>query len=170
MFVSGQDPPSMKLDKPDKFYGVAVGRKPGVYTDWSKAQAAIKGWKGPKYRKFETRAEAEAFVRSFNNPAQEPLDEIEDLLQDPDEEEEEDDVEVVEQPPAKRAKTAPTVTSVPVIYTDGSSLGNGRSGASAGVGVFFGVGDPRYAIPAHSPLLFAWKQQRELNPNHRSCA
>jgi len=29
------------------------------------------------------------------------------------------------------------------IYTDGSSLGNGRNGASAGVGVFFGVGDQR---------------------------
>jgi len=29
------------------------------------------------------------------------------------------------------------------VYTDGSSLGNGRNGASAGVGVFFGVDDPR---------------------------
>ena len=30
------------------------------------------------------------------------------------------------------------------IYTDGSSLGNGKGGAVAGVGVFFGVGDVRY--------------------------
>lgn len=29
------------------------------------------------------------------------------------------------------------------IYTDGSSRGNGRVGAVAGVGVFFGEGDPR---------------------------
>ncbi|KAI1314927.1 hypothetical protein EDD11_001564 [Mortierella claussenii] len=30
-----------------------------------------------------------------------------------------------------------------VIYTDGSSLGNGKSGCQAGLGVFFGVNDPR---------------------------
>ncbi|KAG0054439.1 hypothetical protein BGZ83_011233 [Gryganskiella cystojenkinii] len=30
-----------------------------------------------------------------------------------------------------------------VIYTDGSSLGNGQQGCQAGVGVFFGVNDPR---------------------------
>lgn len=30
------------------------------------------------------------------------------------------------------------------IYTDGSSLGNGQLGSSAGVGVFFGPGDTRY--------------------------
>lgn len=29
------------------------------------------------------------------------------------------------------------------IYTDGSSLGNGKLGAVAGVGVFFGNNDPR---------------------------
>jgi len=32
---------------------------------------------------------------------------------------------------------------VEVIYTDGSSRGNGRKGARAGVGVFFGDNDPR---------------------------
>lgn len=30
------------------------------------------------------------------------------------------------------------------IYTDGSTLGNGRTGAVAGVGVYFGPGDKRY--------------------------
>lgn len=34
------------------------------------------------------------------------------------------------------------------IYTDGSSLGNGKNGAIAGVGVFFGPGDKRYAHPS----------------------
>ena len=37
------------------------------------------------------------------------------------------------------------------IHTDGSSLGNGRAGAFAGVGVYFGPGDRRYIHP--SPLL-----------------
>jgi len=30
------------------------------------------------------------------------------------------------------------------VYTDGSSLGNGKTGAVAGVGVYFGPGDSRY--------------------------
>lgn len=33
------------------------------------------------------------------------------------------------------------------IYTDGSSLSNGQAGARAGVGVFFGPGDAKYASP-----------------------
>lgn len=32
------------------------------------------------------------------------------------------------------------------IYTDGSSLGNGKKTAIAGVGVFFGDGDKRYDL------------------------
>jgi ribonuclease HI len=37
------------------------------------------------------------------------------------------------------------------IYTDGSSLRNGQAGARAGVGVFFGPGDHRYASNISSP-------------------
>jgi ribonuclease HI len=35
------------------------------------------------------------------------------------------------------------------IYTDGSSLGNGAKGATAGVGVYFGPRDPRYVTCLH---------------------
>jgi ribonuclease HI len=35
------------------------------------------------------------------------------------------------------------VSDALVIYTDGSSLSNGKVGSQAGVGVFFGVDDPR---------------------------
>ncbi|KXX77023.1 Ribonuclease H [Madurella mycetomatis] len=133
-FAAGRDPPSTANDKPDRFYGVAVGRKPGVYTEWTKVQEAIIGWKGPKYKKFETRAEAEAFVRTYGKTVTMP--DVSGL-----------DGEEAEVPPAKKAKKAakptPSGANVLVVYTDGSSLGNGRSGASAGVGVFFGVNDPR---------------------------
>jgi ribonuclease HI len=56
-------------------------------------------------------------------------------------------VDIVEQKvdPHKRAKTKPTQMKGGVlrIYTDGSSLGNGKYGASAGVGVYFGADDAR---------------------------
>src|SRR5277367_21013 len=56
----------------EKFYGVAKGRIPGVYTDWTTAQEQITGWKFPKYKKFATRAEAEEFVRSGGSVSAEP--------------------------------------------------------------------------------------------------
>ncbi|KAL2173037.1 ribonuclease H-like domain-containing protein [Thermothelomyces heterothallicus CBS 202.75] len=140
-FAAGRDPPSASSEsKPPRFYGVAVGRKPGVYTDWSAAQEAIVGWKGPKFKKFDTRAEAEAFVRSYSASGRGATSTAAS-------ETEQDGVDSVEEPPRKRARATSkpenTQTGVVVIYTDGSSLGNGRLGATAGVGVYFGPGDPR---------------------------
>ncbi|KAM5447530.1 putative ribonuclease H [Microsporum canis] len=51
-----------------KFYGIQKGRVPGVYTDWAKAQDQVRGFRGPRYRKFSTREEAEAFVRNGQAP------------------------------------------------------------------------------------------------------
>ncbi|KAL2132196.1 hypothetical protein VTI74DRAFT_4111 [Chaetomium olivicolor] len=140
-FAAGRDPPSAANDnKPPRFYGVAVGSKPGVYTEWSKAQEAIVGWKGPKFKKFDTREEAEAFVRNYNAAVKPTASAVP--------ESEGDQGDAVHEPPAKRARTAVkplsnTRNGVVVVYTDGSSLGNGRLGATAGVGVYFGEGDPR---------------------------
>jgi len=57
---------------PQKYYGVHVGRKPGVYTDWDSASAQILGWTKPKYKSFPTRAEAEAFVRDGGSAVNTP--------------------------------------------------------------------------------------------------
>ncbi|KAL8366084.1 hypothetical protein RB595_004726 [Gaeumannomyces hyphopodioides] len=187
-FVAGQNPGG-NSDQTEKYYAVAVGNKPGVYTDWSEAQRAYAGVKGPKYRKFLSRAAAEEYVLTFGGPAgkralasqkaaagkgkstavvaaAEESEEEEDEEDDDDEEEEDDDddddddpAEIL-QPVAKKQRT-PTTTAAAAsappkrpapsaggsgltqIYTDGSSIGNGKVGAMAGVGVFFGDGDPR---------------------------
>ncbi|WBW72405.1 ribonuclease H Rnh1 [Schizosaccharomyces osmophilus] len=46
------------------------------------------------------------------------------------------------------------VSNPEIVYTDGSSLGNGKHGAAAGYGVYFGPGDPRN----HSERLLAGEQ------------
>ncbi|EER28830.1 hypothetical protein D8B26_000883 [Coccidioides posadasii str. Silveira] len=168
-----------------KFYGVQRGRQPGVYTDWAVAQDQIKGFRGPKYRKFSTWAEADEFVRQGreqgNNGAgaeasskkvklrgapgmtAEPLkDEFgneyppgtgplppgaEDgfdpnILLDP------STGRLVYKTPEQKAATKLQAKPVPPpnmlkIYTDGSSLGNGKAVSKAGVGVYFGPGDER---------------------------
>ena len=47
-----------------KFYGVKVGRAPGVYDTWDEAEAQVKGFEGALHKSFATRAPAEKYVAS----------------------------------------------------------------------------------------------------------
>lgn len=147
---------------------MASGRKPGIYTDWDTANTeAIIGVKGPKYKKFATRAEAENFIRLHGS-----LDTIRSLGLLPDEggdEDDEDDeaadrgaapvsarkkitteqkgdVKVLRNPDGVGLPDAGLHDGVLHIYTDGASKGNGKVTARAGVGVFFGHGDRRWVL------------------------
>ncbi|PGH13771.1 hypothetical protein AJ79_03470 [Helicocarpus griseus UAMH5409] len=64
-FLTGTHAPSTpaSIAASTKFYGVQRGRKPGVYTDWAVTQDQVRGFRGPKYRRFATWAEADEFVR-----------------------------------------------------------------------------------------------------------
>jgi ribonuclease HI len=113
----------------DRFYGVAVGKIPGIYTDWGAASEQIKDVKGPKFKKFSTMAEAQAFVRSGGKSSTVVATKNKDG-----------------EPTLKKAKKSKAPASnknIIVVYTDGSSRGNGKKGAFAGVGVFFGEDDDR---------------------------
>jgi hypothetical protein len=49
-----------------KYYAVAAGRNPGIYTQWfgdAGAQAQVKGFQGARYKGFPTIEEARAFIR-----------------------------------------------------------------------------------------------------------
>lgn len=142
-FVAGQNP-SNTMDEPAKFYGLAGGANPGVYTDWAECQASMGGTKGVKYRKFATREEAEEFVKDWKSVG---------MKRKADDDDEESELVVEEDTPtAKKVKVTNEKSAVSSgkksgytkVYTDGSSLGNGQKGSSAGVGVFFGSNDPRY--------------------------
>ena len=52
-----------------KFYAIARGRKPGIYTDWSAAEAQVKGFGGAKFKGFSSRAQAEAWLKDPDTPA-----------------------------------------------------------------------------------------------------
>lgn len=172
-FVQGKNPAD--VSGPAKFYGLAVGSKPGVYTDWAECQANMVDTKGPKYRKFTTRAEAEEFVKDWKawGKKRKAEEDAEAQL--------EGGVEVEDRPSAKKVKVGAD-KSVPSssaskgkkggdkVYTDGSSLGNGKVGSSAGVGVYFGPNDPRY-VSCYQHLFSHNKQhtktlsETSLNPS-----
>jgi ribonuclease HI len=131
----------------EKFYAVAVGLVPGVYREWTEAQEQIVGVKGPKYKKFPTKAEAEEFVKTFGKRTTASLAVVSKERKKPltDEPKKNERAESF-QPATKKAKTtivSSAKSKAITVHTDGSSLGNGKIGASAGVGVFFGVGDER---------------------------
>jgi ribonuclease HI len=123
---------------PAKFYGIAVGHRPGVYTEWTDAQIQITNVKGPKYRKFDTREEAEAFVDSGGK-----IDKVK-KVEKTAEQQEDGERE------RKKAKTATSKTGSKggyvKVWTDGSARGNGKANAEAGVGVYFGYDDERYVF------------------------
>lgn len=112
----------------------------------------IKGVVGAKFKKFETLKEAEVFVKEgpqqFTKPTK-PIKVVGGL-------------KVVKGTPYDRPDASSSSNSTTnkdhfvrvngvrvaasdsiVVYTDGSSRGNGQQGCQAGVGVFFGVNDPR---------------------------
>jgi len=114
------------MGKKKKFYGVATGKVPGVYTDWfgnNGAKVQVDGFEGALYKGFFSRHEAEAFVKK--NAGKKWL------------------------PP--KSKAAVNIKKKPIavsdrsldkdriaIYTDGCSLGNPGPG---GYGVVIPDGD-----------------------------
>lgn len=48
-----------------KFYAVAMGREPGIYTDWPLAKEQVDGFPGARYKGFANRAEAEAWLKNL---------------------------------------------------------------------------------------------------------
>ncbi|PYH89752.1 hypothetical protein BO71DRAFT_100318 [Aspergillus ellipticus CBS 707.79] len=178
-FMSGTSAPPARggtpLDaEPTRFYGIQRGRKPGVYTDWAKAQEQIKGFPKPRYKKFATREEAAEFAKGGQGAAatfaSQTLPGAPGLMSAdgqgaavepgngplPTGAEDGFDPNVLLDPKTGKVvfktedqKTATKLKSVGPpgmlrIYTDGSALKNGRALASAGVGVYFGPGDSRF--------------------------
>jgi ribonuclease HI len=55
------------------YYGVAVGRKPGVYTDWPSTQRQVSGYSGGTQKGFKTFEEAVEFVKTHNKNYSAPI-------------------------------------------------------------------------------------------------
>jgi ribonuclease HI len=166
-FVAGIEIPSP--DDEDKFYAVAVGHKPGIYATWDQARAQVTDCKGPKYKKFPTLEEALTYMEAYGHEAEK----LNGTLDGPAKKKTKVDSTTRKDTALLRdleeeSKAVATSSSKPesddkiaVVYTDGSSLGNGQNGALAGYGVFFGVGDERN-VSEPLPGLRQTNQRAEL--------
>ncbi|KAF5628399.1 RNase H domain protein [Fusarium sp. NRRL 52700] len=152
-YVAGHENPSADNDRP-KFYAVAVGHVPGIYHTWDETQPQVTEVSGPKHKRFNTKEDAEDFIRKFASP--ETCRRLGISLENPQEytgaafEPVEASTKKVKAEPAPRPKAAPRAEpnyeengNVLRIWTDGSSLANGQAGSRAGLGVYFGPNDER---------------------------
>ena len=64
--------PTKSKSSKRKFYGVQVGRVPGVYTDWPTTQQQVNGWTGAKHKSFTSEEEAWAFVKAIKEATHQP--------------------------------------------------------------------------------------------------
>jgi len=65
------------------FYAVKIGKNPGIYENWKECEEQVKGFKGAKFEKFNTKDEA---IRYLEQPADDELkhEKIDDEDQMPD--------------------------------------------------------------------------------------
>ena len=112
------------------YYAVASGRVTGVFLTWDECKESVKNHKNAIYKKFATKEAAEEFIQLHSQnehviPICTPRSHS-----------------IPGESASTHADGTPFVPDY-YVYTDGACSKNGRSGASAGIGVFFGTDDPR---------------------------
>lgn len=135
------------------FYAVAKGKVPGIYTSWSDVQKNINGFKGPLFRKFSSKDEAQTFVNNHTNKTMSMLNFIE--RSDPEEND-----------------------SCLICFTDGSCINNGKPNAISGYSVVWPYhseynsanlvnGNQTNNTGEYNGLIYAMQQADLLDPSRR---
>ncbi|XP_028858698.1 ribonuclease H1 [Denticeps clupeoides] len=148
------------------FYAVKKGHQPGVYNTWEECKTQVDRFPCASYKKFALEEDAWAFVRSQTSAglsAPEPASHLEALptrrvpsyeetmaatriRKRPCEDGEEATAKRIKpQDGSTAARAADTLTymgDAVVVYTDGCCSGNGKNGARAGIGVYWGPHHP----------------------------
>ena len=143
-----------------KFYAIRRGFKTGIFTmPWDETRKLVEGFKGAVFKGFKSLKEAEDYMKSMGNDRINKTSDSAGAETNP-----------VVANVSQSGLVAPSQAAVPtildnssyslviptaqetalmavpeplIVYTDGSCLGNGRSGAKAGYGVYFGRDDAR---------------------------
>ena len=109
------------------FYAVANGRTIGIFLNWNDCNNSVKGYKNALYKKFDTKEEADNFIKANKIN----IDDINNKIQNPN--------NVIMNSKDDNIVFNPDY----YVYTDGACSNNGRDNALAGIGIFFGINDNR---------------------------
>ncbi|XP_041814590.1 ribonuclease H1 isoform X1 [Chelmon rostratus] len=150
------------------FYAVKRGFKPGVYTSWDQCKSQVEKFPSASFKKFASEKDAWAFVRGVELSAPQDLKKVTQNVElavsslpkrgpEPLEyipigkkrcyshEETESHPKRVKQSESSSSESTDGFTymgDAVVVYTDGCCSANGRRGARAGIGVYWGCNHP----------------------------
>lgn len=108
------------------YYAVANGRTIGIFLNWNECNNSVKGYKNALYKKFNTKEEADNFIKVNSQN----IGDINNNIQNHNIIINSKDDNIVFTPDY-------------YVYTDGACSNNGRDNALAGIGIFFGINDNR---------------------------
>ena len=57
----------MNISGITKYYAVAKGHNPGIYTDWDTTNENVKGFAGAIYESFKSMEEAHEYIDNYNS-------------------------------------------------------------------------------------------------------
>lgn len=108
------------------FYAVANGRTIGIFLNWNDCNNSVKKYKNALYKKFNTKEEADNFIKVNEKN----IDDINNNIENHNIIVNSKDDNIVFNPDY-------------YVYTDGACSNNGKDNALAGIGIFFGINDNR---------------------------
>ncbi|KRX23562.1 Ribonuclease H1 [Trichinella nelsoni] len=123
------------------FYAVRKGRNCGIFPTWEECKMQVNGYSGAEYKKFSTEQEAREFINSVSQNERVHINNFAPWIP-----ERKRLTIPAEQPTSTknmRWSSRSEKNSFAVCYTDGACVNNGRLGARAGIGVYWGENDPR---------------------------
>ncbi|GJE89031.1 ribonuclease H1-like protein [Phanerochaete sordida] len=144
------------------YYAVAKGFNPGIYGTWDACESQVTGFPGSRHKKFKTEAEAAQWLQTNGVPS--PIVQTRAPAATPASAASTSRASrmasqktprfspMAAAPPKGKAKASGSLlgkdviedtTGWKIVYCDGACRGNGKTAAVAGVGVWWGPGDPR---------------------------
>ncbi|XP_060907477.1 ribonuclease H1 [Labrus mixtus] len=151
------------------FYAVQKGFKPGVYSSWDECKSQVDKFPSASFKKFASEKDAWSFVRGVEPSLAAPeVTKVSDIAESSisllpkrgpeplqyiplgkkrchSEEEAESSPKRVKQSESSSLESSDGFTymgDAVVVYTDGCCAGNGKKGARAGIGVYWGHNSP----------------------------
>ncbi|XP_041044401.1 ribonuclease H1 [Carcharodon carcharias] len=156
------------------YYAVRAGRKPGVYANWDECKEQVDKFPCASFKKFATEEDAWSFVGTVPSNSQAASTECSDQSKSADKELKPENSsgekhslspDADDKPFVKHFKSEKSFSDLEhkftymgdavAVYTDGCCSSNGRKGAQAGIGVYWG--------PAHSLNLSERLPGRQTN-------
>ena len=138
------------------YYAVHTGHTPGIYNTWIECKTQTEGFANAKFHKFSQKSDAEYFLKygkpstlkptrltsffTISKPSSTGYN-LDDLIDD-----NVCNVKASKQEKQCKQEKHPLMVSddnTIYVYTDGGCNNNGKKNARAGMGIYFGEGDPR---------------------------